>query len=224
MNRAFPWLASVWLSTSAAAADVRPNIVLIVADDLGYSDLGCYGGEIDTPNLDRLAAEGVRFSQFHVNPMCVVTRTSLMTGHTHSQSDQYRRSLPVARLMRKAGYATSLTGKWHQPGDPLDAGFDSFYGFLHGQIDSWTGYTAGKPAIQRDRQPPKPVEPGWYSSDAFTDNAIAQIDSAVDQGRPFFTYVAYNAPHSPLHAPRENVREVLRAISGWLGRVATEAI
>jgi arylsulfatase len=117
---------------------------------LGYSDLGCYGGEIDTPNLDRLAAEGIRCSQFHVNPMCVVTRTSLMTGHTHCQSGQYRRSFPVARLMREAGYATSITGKWHQPGNPLDAGFDSFYGFLGGQIDSWTGETAGKPAIQHD--------------------------------------------------------------------------
>lgn len=196
--------------------EARPNILLIVADDLGYSDLGCYGGEIATPNLNRLAAEGVRFSEFHVNPMCVVTRTSLMTGHTHCQSDQYRRSLPVARLMQKAGYATSITGKWHQPGNPLDAGFDSFYGFLGGQIDSWTGQTAGKPAIQYDRQPPKPVAPGWYSSDAFTDHAITQIDSALEEGKPFFMYAAYNAPHSPLHAPRENVEKYYdRYRVGW---------
>jgi arylsulfatase len=104
------------LVTGRAECAPLPNILLIVADDLGYSDLGCYGGEIDTPNINRLAAEGVRFSEFHVNPMCTVTRTSLMTGHTHSQSDSYRRSLPLAKLMRQAGYATSITGKWHQPG------------------------------------------------------------------------------------------------------------
>ena len=99
---------------------------------------------------------------------------------------------------------------------PLDAGFDSFYGFLGGQIDSWTGYTAGKPAIQYDRQPPKPVAPGWYSSDAFTDHAITQIDAALKEGKPFFTYVAYNAPHSPLHAPRKSVEKYYdRYQAGW---------
>lgn len=194
----------------------RPNILLIVADDVGYSDLGCYGGEIDTPSLDQLASEGIRFSEFHVNPMCVVTRTSLMTGHTHSQSDHYRRSLPIARLMRDAGYATSISGKWHQPGNPLDAGFDSFYGFLGGAIDSWTGIERGKAAIQSDRQKPRPVAEGWYSSDAFTDDAIRKIDTAKKEGKPFFTYLAYNAPHSPLHAPRENVEKYYdRYMAGW---------
>jgi arylsulfatase A-like enzyme len=92
-----------------------PNILLIVADDMGWSDLGCFGGEIDTPNLDRLAAQGVRFTEYHVNPMCVVTRTSLMSGHTHSQSAGYSRSLPIAKLMKRAGYATSISGKWQHP-------------------------------------------------------------------------------------------------------------
>ncbi|MEI8206016.1 MAG: sulfatase-like hydrolase/transferase [Kiritimatiellales bacterium] len=202
---------------SATAEPARPpNILLIVADDLGYSDLGCYGGEIDTPSLDRLAKEGVRFSNYHVNPMCVVTRTSLMTGHTHSQSDNYRRSLPVARLMRQAGYATSISGKWHQPGNPLDAGFDSFYGFLGGEIDSWTGKHAGKNSIQTNRAEPGMVPAGCYSSDAFTDDAIRQIDAAVKQGKPFFTYLAYNAPHSPLLAPKENVVKYYdRYRDGW---------
>ena len=195
---------------------VRPNVLLIVADDLGFSDLGCYGGEIDTPNLDRLAADGLRFSEFHVNPMCVVTRTSLMTGHTHSQSDHYRRSLPIARLMRDAGYATSISGKWHQPRNPLDAGFDSFYGFLGGAIDSWTGIERGRPAIQSNRQMPQPVDDQWYSSDAFTDDAITQIDAAGKAGKPFFAYLAYNAPHSPLHAPRANVEKYYeRYEAGW---------
>ncbi|MEL6109867.1 MAG: sulfatase-like hydrolase/transferase [Planctomycetota bacterium] len=201
---------------SFASAQDRPNIVLIVADDLGYSDLGCYGGEIDTPHLDRLAHEGIRFSEFHVNPMCVVTRTSLMTGHEHSQSDNYLRSLPIARLISEAGYSTSISGKWHQPGHPLDAGFDSFYGFLGGAINSWTGVEHGKPAIQRDREQPSPVAEDWYSSDAFMDHAIAQIEASVAAGEPFFTYVAFNAPHTPLHAPRENVEKYFeRYAAGW---------
>ena len=209
-------LACFTSNTSTISAAERPNVVLIVADDVGFSDLGCFGGEIDTPNLDRLASDGIRFSEFHVNPMCVVTRTSLMTGHEHSQSDNYRRSLPIARLMRDTGYATSLSGKWHQPGNPLDAGFDSFYGFLGGAIDSWTGFERGKPAIQTNRQQPKPVAKGWYSSDAFTDDAIEQIDTAKNQGKPFFAYLAFNAPHSPLHAPREHVEKYdERYLAGW---------
>ncbi|MEM9589082.1 MAG: arylsulfatase [Planctomycetota bacterium] len=211
----WPSLLRAALIATTSSAD-RPNILLIVADDVGYSDLGCYGGEIETPNLDRLAAAGLRFSEFHVNPMCVVTRTSLMTGHTHSQSDHYRRSLPIARLVRAAGYATSISGKWHQPGHPLDAGFDSFYGFLGGAINSWTGHERGKPAIQTDRNPPADVPHDWYSSDAFTNNAIDEINHASAEGKPFFTYLAFNAPHSPLHAPRENVEKYRdRYLAGW---------
>lgn len=212
----FSVLLSLLLEASVGLGAESPNILLIVADDVGYSDLGCYGGEIDTPNLDQLAADGIRFSEFHVNPMCVVTRTSLMTGHTHSQSDNYRRSLPIARLMQDAGYATSISGKWHQPGNPIDSGFDSFYGFLNGAIDSWTGIEHGQPAIQTNRQKPRSVAEGWYSSDAFTDDAITQINAASRNGKPFFTYLAFNAPHSPLHAPRENVEKYYdRYTAGW---------
>ncbi len=200
----------------SAHAEKKPNILLIVVDDMGWSDPGCFGGEIDTPSIDRLAEQGVRFTEYHVNPMCVVTRTSLMTGHTHSQSDNYRRSLPIARLMRQAGYATSIAGKWHQPGNPLDAGFDSFYGFLDGQIDCWTGKESGRDQIRRDRGNPEPVPDGWYSTDAFTDEAIRQIDAAGEAGKPFFTYLAYNAPHSPLHAYEEDVEKyVERYEAGW---------
>lgn len=199
-----------------AEAAPRPNILLIVADDLGFSDLGCYGGEIDTPALDKLASEGLRFTEYHVNPMCVVTRTSLMTGHTHTQSDHYRRSLPLPKVMAKSGYHTSLSGKWHQPANPLDQGFQSFYGFLQGQIDSWTGMQRGRHTIQRNREKPHAVAEGWYASDAFTDDAIAQIEAAQAAEKPFFTYLAYNAPHSPLHAPRENVDKYPeRYLEGW---------
>lgn len=223
MNHFSVWLLSLFSFTLAAgvcteecAAADRPNILLIVADDVGYSDLACYGGEIETPNLDQLASDGIRFSEFHVNPMCVVTRTSLMTGHEHSQSDNYRRSIPIAKLMRQTGYVTSISGKWHQPGNPLDHGFESFYGFLGGAIDSWTGMERGRPAIQTDREEPKTVVDGWYSTDAFTDDAIKQIDLARKQGKPFFSYLAFNAPHSPLHAPRANVEKYYdRYLEGW---------
>lgn len=207
---------SLSLFASVVSAEERPNILLIVADDLGFSDLGCYGGEIDTPHLDQLAKEGVRFSEFHVNPMCTVTRTSLLTGHTHSQSDRYRNSLPLPEALAGAGYSTSLSGKWHQPGNPLEAGFHSFYGFLQGQINSWTGGGIRKPTIQRDRGQPEAVAEGWYSSDAFTDEAILQMQRAKDEGKPFFSLLAYNAPHSPLQAPRANVEKYYQRYRvGW---------
>lgn len=200
----------------AAAQDQPPNILLIVADDLGFSDLGCYGGEIDTPALDGLASEGLRFTEFHVNPMCVVTRTSLLSGHPHSQSDSYRNSHPFPHLLREAGYHTSISGKWHQPSNPLDHGFASFYGFLQGQIDSWNGHQRGGPTIQKNREAPHEVEAGWYATDAFTDDAMRQIDQATKSGKPFFTYLAFNAPHSPLHAPRESVEKYQGRFSeGW---------
>ncbi|MEL7498418.1 MAG: arylsulfatase [Planctomycetota bacterium] len=196
----------------------QPNVLMIVADDMGYSDAGCFGGEIDTPSIDRLANSGIRFTNFYVNPMCVVTRTSLLTGHEHSQSNDYRNSLPIARLFQKAGYRTSISGKWHQPKNPLDAGFDAFYGFLKGEINGWLGtYSDNRTlAIQTDREPPKPVAGDWYCSDAFADHTIAQIDTALADNQPFFAYVAFNAPHGPLHAPRENVEKYYaRFDEGW---------
>jgi arylsulfatase len=203
---------------SEQPGQVLPNILLIVADDMGYSDVGCFGGEIDTPAIDKLAAQGARFTDFFVNPMCVVTRTSLLTGHEHSQSNGYKHSLPLPRLLTKAGYHTSISGKWHQPNNPLDAGFDSFYGFLKGEINGWKGtYADNKTlAIQTDRQSPKQVPKDWYCSDAFADHAIRQIDQAIESGKPFFSYVPFNAPHGPLHAPRENVEKYYgRFDAGW---------
>jgi arylsulfatase len=196
----------------------QPNILLIVADDMGYSDIGCFGGEIDTPTIDRLASEGVRFTNFFVNPMCVVTRTSLLTGHEHSQSNHYRHSLPIARVLEQAGYRTSISGKWHQPKNPLDWGFGTFYGFLAGEINGWKGtYTDGTTlAIQTDRENPAAVPQDWYCTDAFTDHAIAQVDKALEADSPFFVYLPFNAPHGPLHAPQENVEKYYgRFDDGW---------
>lgn len=199
-----------------AVVTEKPNILLIIADDLGYSDLGSYGGEIDTPNIDELADAGVRFTDFNVNPMCEVTRASLITGHTPNQSLDYAHSIPIAKLMQRAGYETFLSGKWHQPFTPIAAGFNEFYGFLNGQIDSWTGIEARKNVIQRGDQKPVAVPENWYSTDAFTDFAIESIDKSLSSGKPFFGFLSYNAPHSPLHAPQQNVEKYPeRYQAGW---------
>jgi len=210
-------LAFVLLAlASIANAASKPNILLIIADDLGYSDIACFGGEIDTPSIDRLAGEGIRFTEYHVNPMCTVTRTSLFTGHTHSQSNNYKNSLPFPKFFKDAGYHTSISGKWHQPKNPLDWGFTSFYGFLEGAINSWTGKMAGKHRIREGRESPQPVASDWYATDAFTDHAIEEINSAVKQGKPFFTYLSFNAPHTPLHAYKEDVVKYIdRYYAGW---------
>jgi len=193
-----------------------PNILLIIADDLGYSDLGSYGGEIDTPNIDELAKNGLRFTNFNVNPMCEVTRASILTGHTPNQSVNFEHSIPIAQLMKQKGYRTFLSGKWHQPATPMDAGFEDFYGFLIGQIDSWTGIERGQAQIQSGYNAPLSVPDNWYATDAFTNYAIEAIDKAIDKQQPFFGFLSYNAPHSPLHAPKKNVQKYpQRYQAGW---------
>ena len=121
------------------AAGEQPNVLLILCDDLGYSDLGCYGGEIQTPNLDRLAAQGMRFSQFYNCAVCVTTRSALLTGVYPRQGKRARLKptmITLGEAMRQAGYITSLTGKWHlgskEPLRPIDRGFGEFYGLLDG--------------------------------------------------------------------------------------------
>ena len=193
------------------AKDSRPNILVIMADDLGYSDLGCYGSAIDTPQLDQLSTQGTRLSNFRVNPMCVVTRTSLLTGHEHSQSDNYRRSLPLSKALSDAGYFTSISGKWHQPKHPMDHGFDEFYGFLGGLINNFTGSNA----IVRQRKP-EAVPADWFATDAFTSHAIESMEKALAADKPFFTYLAFNAPHTPLNVPKPLVDQYNgRFDEGW---------
>ncbi|MFC7336014.1 sulfatase-like hydrolase/transferase [Haloferula chungangensis] len=206
-------LTGILLSFPAIGSSqgARPNILLIMADDLGYSDLGCYGSSIETPALDRLASQGTRLANFRVDPMCTVTRTSLLTGHTHTQSANYRRSFPLPKALSIAGYQTSLSGKWHQPKHPLDQGFDHFYGFLQGQINNFTG----DDSILRQRKK-APVPEDWYATDSFTDHTIECIDRAIDDDKPFFAFLSYNAPHTPLHVSRELVEKHRgRFSTGW---------
>lgn len=197
------------------AAEERPHVVLILCDDLGYSDLGCYGGEIQTPNLDRLAAEGMRFTQFYNCAVCVTTRSALLTGLYPRQTRPPRlrtNMITLGEALRKAGYATALTGKWHlgseSPRRPIDRGFDEYYGVLSGCCNYFDPakqdpvfYNGGsfRPFAHNKKRITK-FPDGFYTTDAFTDHAIETIQRFAKGGKPFFVHLCYTAPHFPLHA------------------------
>jgi len=190
----------------------KPNIVFIVADDLGWADIGYHGSRIKTPHVDRLAAEGVRFGQHYVMATCTPTRVGLMTGHYPSRygvlSPAYGQifrddtvTLPMA--LRGCGYFTAIAGKWHMGSPPKYTprkyGFDSSYGYFHGQIDPYThNYKTGVRSWHRnDRY----TDEQGHATDLITAEAVRIIESQHD--RPFFLYVAYSVPHYPLAEPDE---------------------
>jgi len=204
------------------AADDRPNVVLIMCDDMGFSDIGSYGGEIDTPNLDRLASEGLRFRQFYNNAKCEHTRASLITGrwwhHVGASASVHYKGKTFATRMRDAGYRTLMVGKWHAGQTPTQRGFDRYYGLTDGCCNFWNPGHARpgepEPAKKRVRRwavegkeyrPFTPEDKDFYTTDAFTDNALNYLDEYKDEDKPFFLYVAYTAPHYPLHASKEDV-------------------
>ena len=196
----------------------KPNLIIILADDLGYSDLGCYGGEISTPNLDKLAAQGLQFSRYRTSAMCVTTRAALLTGMEYNMAGKQKmdRGIPLARALSAGGYQTIISGKWHEDGSPTDArmGFANFFGFLGGQ----TGYFQGGPDWIKDGKPFTGFGPDFYATDAFTDYAIERAGAALDAKKPFFLYLSFNAPHVPLQAPEAEVRKYLdRGVyqNGW---------
>ena len=194
----------------------KPNIVFIIADDLGYSELGCYGGEVLTPNLDQLAARGVRFSNFHNAAKCEPTRAALMSGHRNTpevgfMAERAESFLPA--IMKANGYNTLMAGKWHVSRHPMDRGFERFFGHEEGGSNYWTG--SGR--IQLDREPYTPDE-DYYSTDAFTDFAIQFLEEnrQDDKNQPFFLYLAYTAPHSALQAPDEDIASYRgKYLTGW---------
>lgn len=207
------WGAAVW------GMD-RPHIIYIIADDLGYSDLGSYGGEIVTPALDRLASGGLRFRQHYTFAKCETTRTSLMSGLFHHKAGLGIRgeAKTIGELLQAGGYKTFVSGKWHLNGNPVERGFDGFFGILKGAGSHYDPYSQG--LIYRDRQllkaSDRPID--FYSSDTFTTEAISYMQRSLieDPDKPIFLYLAYTAPHSPLQAPAELVatyREKYRA--GW---------
>lgn len=182
----------------------KPNVIVILVDDMGYSDPGCYGGELHTPAIDRLAGEGVRLARFHNNAMCVCSRASLMTGKYYPKAiKEFRQTQLLPEKLQQAGYRTALIGKWHLPGDPMDRGFDHFFGFLGGFADHFEG----SKDFRLDRKPFTTFGPDYYSSDVFTDRAIEFIrrGTAGKKEKPFFLYLSYQAPHNPLQAPKDEI-------------------
>lgn len=212
------------------------NIVVVLADDLGYSDVGCFGGEIRTPNLDALAADGVVATSFYNTARCSPSRASLLTGrHPHetgvgvltenlTSAGAYPGTLDatvptVAERLQTAGYRTCLAGKWHlssdtaEPNDswPTRRGFDDFYGIMPG-ADSYF-----HPRNLWRNEERQPVPSGdFYLTDAVSDHAAAFVRESAEHGAPFFLYLAYNAPHWPLHAPEDVVSRYEDTYSpGW---------
>ena len=197
------------LGTLLACQAKRPNIVLIMADDLGFSDLGCYGSEIQTPNLDRLAKNGLRFSQFYNTAKCHSSRVSLLTGLYCDQagSGSLSRGATIAEVLKPAGYSTWMSGKWHLSKQPTDFGFQRYWGHLSGACNFFTGDNSFRLNGKNWPIPQSLNGKPFYTTHAITDFALdfikeGEIDSSSD---PFLLYVAYNAPHYPLHAPKKDV-------------------
>ncbi|WP_163326059.1 arylsulfatase [Draconibacterium mangrovi] len=223
----------------------RPNIILILSDDMGYSDLGCYGGEVETPNLDALAANGLRFTQFYNGARCCPTRASLISGcyphqvgigHMTNTPNNFtehdlgipeyrgflkRNAVTIGEVMKDAGYSTLMTGKWHlgisdKSKWPLQRGVDKFYGIIPGASNFF------KPTYPRGitymNDTISVTDEDYYTTDAFTDYAIKFIDESAQEepGKPFFLYLAYTAPHWPMNAP-QNVVEKYKGkyMEGW---------
>ena len=216
-------LAASVVSAQQPLAGSRPNVVVILCDDLGYSDIGCYGGEIRTPNLDQMAAEGLRFTQFYNNAVCVTTRAAMITGLYPRQGSGFggifRPSMvTLGDVMKTAGYQTGYIGKWHlgsvAPKRPIDRGFERYYGLLSGCCNFFNPgqpdpvfYNGGKLRPFADGKKTVTEFPDdYYSTDAFTDRAVEWIeDFANHEEQPFFLHLCYTAPHFPLHAPEEDV-------------------
>ncbi len=228
---AFGLLVSV---AEAQRRNKRPNILLVVVDDMGYSDVGCFGGEIRTPTIDKLARSGVRMTSFYTAPSCAPSRCILMSGtdnHLAGLGTQKEAMAPnqvgkpgyeghlnnrvvsLATRLRDAGYHTYMTGKWHLgeelEHDPYNRGFEKAYTLLQGGAshfdDEWM-MCANYTPIYREDGVRTHVPRGFFSSEFYTDKMIEYIDSARDD-KPFFSYLALTAPHDPLHLP-----------DGWLDK------
>ena len=234
----------VFSSSKSVVADTRPNIIYIMADDMGYSDIGCYGGEVQTPNLDKLAANGIKLRSFYNNSRCCPTRASLLTGQyphkvgmghmvgsTKAEIEYgpyqgyLNDSFPtIAEALKKVGYSTYMTGKWHvgeRPEHwPMKRGFEKYYGLISGASSFFEITPAERDKrrfVMDDKDYEIPSE-GHYMTDAFTDHAIEYIDQhkKTKSAKPFFLYLAYTAPHFPLHALEEDIVKYENLyLQGW---------
>ncbi|MEO3403102.1 arylsulfatase [Mucilaginibacter sp. CAU 1740] len=242
-------------SKQPAPPKKRPNIIVILADDLGFSDIGCYGGEVKTPNLDYLAQNGIRYTQFYNTSRCCPTRASLLTGLYNQQAGIGKmtdaedepgylghitdNAVTIAEVLRSAGYHTAMSGKWHvsntngQPNakDQLDwlnhhkdypefspisqyptsRGFEKFFGTIWGVVDFYDPFS-----LVSGTTPIKTVPKNYYHTDAINDTAVAYIKGYAKSSKPFFLYVAENAPHWPLQAKPEDIAKYKDTYkAGW---------
>ena len=201
----------------------KPNILFILVDDMGWSDIGCYGSEINTPNIDLLAKNGIRYRQYYNTAKCNTTRASILTGLYHQQvgmtrPDTIKNAVTLGEVLRPAGYRTLASGKHHGKENLKDRGFDHYYGLRDGCSNFWNPgkKREGEPAPARKTyrywvdedttyHPFTPPDKDFYTTDAFTDRALSWLDEPELEEQPFFLYLAYTAPHFPLQAWPEDI-------------------
>lgn len=236
MNASRLWRKSSWwlvllgsllpVATSWAA-ETRPNVIVILADDLGYGDLRSYGAkDMQTPHVDQLVGRGMRFENFYANcPVCSPTRAALLSGRyqelvgvpgvirTHPENSWgqlARDAVLLPQIMQKAGYTSAIIGKWHlglkKPDRPTDRGFEFFHGFLGDMMDDY--YLHRRHNINYMRRGEQEIDPEGHATDLFSDWACDYLKSRRNQEQPFFLYLAYNAPHTPIQPPRDWVERV----------------
>ncbi|MGB7345156.1 MAG: arylsulfatase [Pirellulaceae bacterium] len=202
------------IGTTKADSPKKPNVIFIMADDLGFSDLGCYGSEIETPNLDALAAGGLRFSQFYNTAKCHSSRVSLLTGQYCIAAGDVSLSNGVtsAEVLRDGGYFTSMVGKWHLQKQPTDFGFQRYWGHLSGACN----FFRGDKTFRFNGEPWTVPDEGFYTTVANVDYGLKFLSEAEQTKKPWYLYVAFNAPHAPLQAlPDDYAKYQGRYNEGW---------
>lgn len=201
----------LFLTCSVQAAE-QPNIIVILTDDMGFSDLGCFGGEIETPHLDSLAKGGLRFTEFYNTARCWPTRATLMSGRYSDKLTSAQVTIP--EVLKQSGYQTGMVGKWHlgkkpKVDGPIQRGFDRFYGTMAGANSFWDPET-----LTRNTEAAQPDGDGYYYTDKIGEEASAQIKDFAKSSKPFFQYVAFTAAHWPLHAPETTIQKYLKRYEG----------
>jgi arylsulfatase len=223
------------LAPPAVAQPKRPNVLIILADDMGFSDIGCYGSEIHTPNLNKLASQGVRFTHFRNTARCCPSRSSLLTGlYSHQAGvglmveDRGRpsyqgylndRCATLAEVLRPAGYRTLMSGKWHvgehRPHWPTDRGFEKYFGLISGACNYFR-LDEGRQMALDDKPWTPPTDGSFYMTDAIADHAVDYLDQYGRGPQPFLLYTAFTAPHYPLHARPDDIAKYEgRYMKGW---------
>ncbi|MCD6392455.1 MAG: sulfatase-like hydrolase/transferase [Planctomycetes bacterium] len=228
-----PGLVTTGKAAVAGARGKKPNIVMILVDDLGYGDLSSYGAkDLKSPNIDGLVAAGLRIDNFYANcPVCSPTRAALLTGRypdmvgvpgvirTHIENNWgylSKHAVLLPKVLNRAGYHTAIVGKWHlgleSPNTPNDHGFDHFHGYLGDMMDDY--YNHRRHGINYMRLDDKEIDPTGHATDLFTKWSIDYIRDRAKSGKPFFLYLPYNAPHAPIQPPKEWFEKVKKREKG----------